>query len=127
MSSNQWQRHLDAADNRRRFGPVGLEAAEAELQQIETASARLCAASIRTDVGRFAKGLQYVSVYLDPIREFVTLGFSVTPEEPGDDEQPAIGATLEISEVWRRGVDIGVLTMDHTEELETALTRAIKL
>lgn len=116
MSSNQWQRHLDAADDRRRFGPVGLEAAEAELQQIE-----------RTDVGRFAKGLQYVSVYLDPIREFVTLGFSVTPEEPGDDEQPAIGATLEISEVWLRGVDIGVLTMDHTEELKTALTRAIKL
>ena len=84
------------------------------------------AARIEKDVGRFQTGLQYVSVYFNPIREFVTLGFSYTPEEPGDDEQPTIGSYLEISEVWMRGVDIGDLTMDHTDALESALEAACK-
>ena len=99
---------------------------EATHRALQAAQAMHRAARIEKDVGRFQTGLQYVSVYFSPIREFVTLGFDHSPEEPGDDEQPTIGAYLEISEVWMRGVDIGVLTMDHTDALEAALEKAIK-
>ena len=97
---------------------------ESAYKALQLAQAMHAAARIDKDVGRTTPGLHYVSVYFSPIREFVTLGYSYDPEEPGDDEQPTISANLEISEVWLRGVDIGVLTMDHTDALETALTAA---
>lgn len=99
---------------------------ESAARALQAAQAMHRAARIEKDVGRFATGLQYVSVYFPAIREFVTLGFSCTPEEPGDAEQPTINAYLEISEVWMRGVEIGVLTPDYTDVLETALENAIK-
>ena len=110
-------RHPNQADD------ATIESAHKALQ---AAQAMHRAARIEKDVGRFQTELQYVSVYFPAIREFVTLGFVYTPEEPGDDEQPTIGETLDISEVWMRGVDIGVLTVEHTDVLETALEKAIK-
>ena len=95
-------------------------------QALQAAQAMHRAARIELDVGRFQPGLKYVSVYFPTIREFVTLGFDYTPQEHGDDEQPTIGATLDIQEIWMRGVDIGVLTTNHTAELETALEKAVK-
>lgn len=110
-------RHPSRADN------ATIESVHKALQ---AAHAMHRAARIEKDVGRFQTGRRYVSVYFPAIREFVTLGFVYTPEEPGDDEQPTIGETLDISEVWMRGVDIGVLTVEHTDALETALEKAIK-
>ena len=96
-----------------------LESAHAALQ---AAQAMHEAARIEKDVGTFNKELQYVSVYFRDLREFVTLGIDYSPPEPGDDEQPEIGETLDIEEVWLRGVDIGILLQDvHTDDLKDAL------
>ena len=122
-----------AADNVVRLAPLARHTNRADDATIEATHRALQAAQdmhraarIEKDVGRFQTGMQYVSVYFPAIREFVTLGFTYTPEEPGDDEQPTIGAYFEISEVWMRGVDIGELTMDHTDALESALEAACK-
>ena len=95
---------------------------ESSARALQAAMAMHLAARIERDVGRFGGGLEYTSVYFRDIREFVTLGINYSPFEPGDSEKPAIGETLEISEVWLRGVDIGILLQDaHTDELMTAL------
>ena len=98
---------------------------ESTRRALQAAQAMHRAARLENDVGRFATGLQYVSVYFQAIREFVTLGFSFTPEERGY-EQQTICETIEIIEVWMRGVDIGALTTDHTDALMTAMEKAIK-
>ena len=96
-----------------------LESAHAALQ---AAQAMHAAARIEKDVGTFNKELSYVSVYFRDLREFVTLGIDYSAPEPGDDEQPEIGETLDIDEVWLRGVDIGILLQDvHTDDLKDAL------
>ena len=115
--------HLGGGRHPNRADAATIEATHRALQ---AAQAMHRAARVEKDVGRFCTGLQYVSVYFSAIREFVTLGFNFEPEEPGDSEQPTVSAYLEICEVWMRGVDIGVLTVEYTDELETALEKALK-
>jgi hypothetical protein len=99
---------------------------EATHRALRAAQAMHRAARIEKDVGRFSEGTDYAPVYFAAIREFVTLGYDHSPEEPGDDEQPTIGETLDITEVWLRGVEITALTDAYIDDLQAALEKAAK-
>lgn len=98
-----------------------IDAAHAALRKAQAAHA---AVKVQEDVGKYTKGLDYQSVYLPVIREFVTVGFDYSPEEPGDDEQPTIGECFEIQEVWLRGVELGEMAVPYVDELEDAVRAA---
>jgi hypothetical protein len=98
-----------------------IDAAHAALRKAQAAHA---AGKVLENVGKCTKGLNYSTVYLPVIREFVTVGFDYSPEEPGDDEQPTIGECFEIQEVWLRGVELGEMATPYVDELEDSVRAA---
>ena len=100
---------------------VGVDAAFVALRKAQAAHAAI---KVRENVGKYTQGLDYQSAYLPVIREFVTVGFDYSPEEPGDAEQPTIGECFEIQEVWLRGVELGEMAVPYVDELEDAVRAA---
>lgn len=109
-----------AANPARSPEPV-IDAAHAALRKAQAAHA---AVKVQENVGKWNAKLDYQSVWLKVIDEFVTVGFDYSPEEPGDDEQPTIGECFEIQEVWLRGVELGEMSLPYTDELEDAVRAA---
>jgi hypothetical protein len=110
------------AANPARAAESAIDAAHASLRKAQAAHA---AVKVQENVGKYTQGLDYQSVYLPVIREFVTVGFDYSPEEPGDDEQPTIGETFEIQEVWLRGVELGEMATPYVDELEDSIRAAL--
>jgi hypothetical protein len=98
-----------------------IDSAHASLRKAQAAHAAL---KVQENVGKYTPCLDYQSVYLPVIREFVTVGFDYSPEEPGDDEQPTIGECFEIQEVWLRGVELGEMAVPYVDELEDSVRAA---
>jgi hypothetical protein len=106
---------------RSRADEVVIDAAHAAMRMAQAAHAAI---KVQENVGKWNAKLDYQSVYLGVIRDFVTVGFDYSPEEPGDDEQPAIGECFEIQEVWLRGIELGEMSLPYTDELEDAVRAA---
>jgi hypothetical protein len=109
--------------------PALVRAAEAVIDAahdlLRKAQAAHAAVKVQENVGKYTQGLDYQSVYLPVIREFVTVGFDYSPEEPGDDEQPTIGECFDIQEIWLRGVELGDMATPYVDELEDSV-RAVR-
>lgn len=108
--------------------PARVRAAEAVVDtahaSLRKAQAAHAAAKALQNVGKWDAKLDHETVYLPVIREFVTVGFDYSPEEPGDAEQPTIGETFEIQEVWLRGVELGEMATPYVDELEDSVRAA---
>ena len=77
---------------------------------------------IDDNVGRFVGGLCYLGVYFPLLRQYVVLGYEYTPAQSIEDGD--LCESVEIQEVWLRGVEIGQLCMQHIDEFEAAVFKS---